>query len=114
MKSTIITPTPNINQSLAFYKKLKYHELTGSESTMVSDGKVIIEINESRSTRPGIIFYKDSWDEEIIEFQTQNTDELENEAYSACFLSTPKTATAYLSPSKLISKESNFFSSTNL
>lgn len=41
-------------------------------------------------------------DEEIIEFRTQNDNELLNEAYTSCFLNTPKTADNYLHPANYI------------
>ena len=67
MKSIILTPTPSLDKSIAFYKKLRYHIFTSSDRTLVSDGKIIIEINESRISRPGIVLYKDSWSNEIPE-----------------------------------------------
>lgn len=67
MKSIILTPTPNLDKSIAFYKKLRYYIKTGSDKTLVSDGKIIIEINDSRTARSGIVFYKDSWSIEIAE-----------------------------------------------
>lgn len=41
-------------------------------------------------------------DEEIIAFRTQNGDDFINEAYTSCFLTTPKTAVDYLHPSNFI------------
>lgn len=40
--------------------------------------------------------------EEILAFQTENSDELLNEAYSSCFLNVAKVATRYLYPSRFI------------
>ena len=53
-------------------------------------------------------------DEEIIEFRTQNDNELLNEAYTSCFLNTPKTANNYLHPSDFINSEKTYNSESPL
>lgn len=45
--------------------------------------------------------------EEIFDFRTNSSDELLNEAYSACFLNVAKTASDYLSPSRFINSKTN-------
>jgi hypothetical protein len=65
MKSTIHTPTNNLQNSLDFYSKLNYQIISEQNPTLVTDGKVIIEINPDRFARPGLKLFKDSWSEVI-------------------------------------------------
>ena len=46
-------------------------------------------------------------DEEISDFKIHNSDEFMNKAYSACFLNVPKTASAYLHPTRFIKNKTN-------
>lgn len=57
MPTLIHTPTPTLDKSLDFYKKLNYHQMTFGNHHIVTDGKVFIEINPERTARPGVIFY---------------------------------------------------------
>lgn len=45
--------------------------------------------------------------EEILDFRNNSSDEWLNEAYSACFLNTANTASAFLSPANLIERKNN-------
>ncbi|MEM6738106.1 MAG: hypothetical protein AAF620_18765 [Bacteroidota bacterium] len=63
MNSFIYTPTPNLAKSKSFFQQLNFQELPAEKGAYFSDGRCIIEINENRSTRPGIKIYKDSWKE---------------------------------------------------
>jgi len=65
MKAIIKTPTPDIKRSLEFYQALEYVIINESSPTLISDGKVVIEIDPDRYARAGITFFKDSWKETI-------------------------------------------------
>ena len=65
MKSIIQTVTPNIGMSLEFYKKLNFQEIPNEHSSLVTDGKVIMEINTDRSARSGVKLYQASWQKEV-------------------------------------------------
>jgi len=61
MTSIIQTPTPNLNTSIEFYEKLNFKILSKSP-TIVTDGKILIEINPDRLARAGMKLYRESWD----------------------------------------------------
>jgi len=63
MNTLIQTPTPNLEKSTAFYRKLNWEQISDSPRVM-TDGKAVILINPSRSARAGLLFYKSSWAEE--------------------------------------------------
>lgn len=65
MISIIQTPSPNLNSSLDFYKRLNFQVLSENEPTLVTDGKTVIEINPNKYARAGIQLYKKSWTEEV-------------------------------------------------
>lgn len=65
MQTIIHTPTPKVEDSLAFYTKLNFSVLSPSTPTLVSDGSVVIEINPTRSARAGIKLCKPSWKREV-------------------------------------------------
>lgn len=62
INSIIQTPTSDINKSLDFYNKLKFRILSKDNSTYVTDGKALIEINPNRFARAGVKFFKSSWE----------------------------------------------------
>lgn len=63
------TPTPNIENSLDFYKKLKFQTIKSNDDQFVTDGKAIIKVNPDRYARAGILLYRSDWDKLIPEFQ---------------------------------------------
>ena len=68
--STIIqTPTNKVEQSFAFYQKLNYEVVSKENPALVSNGKVLIEINPDRYARAGVKMYKESWKEEVVELE---------------------------------------------
>lgn len=70
--TTIIhTPTNLLENSLDFYQRLKFKVIPSSTSNFVTDGKAIIEINPSHSTRAGLKCFKANWDTEIKELEKQ-------------------------------------------
>ena len=69
MKAIVITPTPDRNKSLYFYSALKYRILNECDPCLVTDGKVIIEIDEDRFARAGIALYHEDWSNTIAELK---------------------------------------------
>lgn len=65
MQTIIQTPTPNLQKSLDFYKRLNFTILSDENPTLVSDGKVIIEINPDRKARAALKLYNSDWSEII-------------------------------------------------
>lgn len=65
MTVIVHTPTPKLEESLDFYKKLNFTVLSDQAPILVTDGKVVIEINPERYARPGIKMFRASWKEEV-------------------------------------------------
>lgn len=65
MQSFIHTPTNDLKGSLEFYQKLEFSVVTDEKHKLVTDGKVLIEINPDRYARAGIKLYKKDWSKEI-------------------------------------------------
>ncbi len=61
------TPTPDLEQSIDFYKRCGFKILSENNPSIVSDGKGILEINPAREARAGIKFYKENWEMESKE-----------------------------------------------
>lgn len=61
MKTIIQTPTNQIENSLDFYTKLDFKIISKEQPLLLSDGKVIIEINPDRFARAGIKLIDTSW-----------------------------------------------------
>ena len=61
MKTLVQTPTNRLDSSLEFYKKLEFTVLSQGETNLVSDGKVVLEINPDRFSRAGIKFFDSDW-----------------------------------------------------
>ena len=61
MTTIIQTPTPNLSASKGFYDQLNFKVLSEDQPTLVSDGKIIIEINPTPTARAGIKMYNSSW-----------------------------------------------------
>lgn len=69
MKSIIQTPTPELEQSLNFYRNLGFEKVRTENSNVVTDGKAIIEIKTERTARAGVILYADDWQRELAELR---------------------------------------------
>ena len=66
------TPTPNLQESLAFYKNLKFEILEEGDSAVVTDGSVTIHINSDRPTRAGVKLYVENKQDLISELEKEN------------------------------------------
>lgn len=73
MPSILQTPTPNLSQSIAFYEKLNYQIISKENPTLVSNGKVVIEINPSRFARAGVKLYRPSWEAVVKDLEDMTT-----------------------------------------
>ncbi len=72
MLAHIQTPSPNLKASLDFYKRLNFKVLQEGDSSFVTDGKALIEINSARPARAGVKMFAASWSDkiEILKKQT--------------------------------------------
>lgn len=61
MNTRIQTPTPNLEDSLNFYKQLGFTVVSDKNPILVSDGTVLIEINPNRFARAGIKLFDENW-----------------------------------------------------
>ncbi len=73
MTVIVHTPTNHLEQSLGFYKKLQYKNLTEENANILTDGHAIIEINPDRYARAGLKIYKQSWAKEIVALEKLTT-----------------------------------------
>ncbi|MFT5166160.1 MAG: hypothetical protein ACI8P3_001391 [Saprospiraceae bacterium] len=69
MQTIIQTPTNQLEKSLDFYTKLGFTILSKEKPTLVSDGKVVIEINPGRFARAGVTLRDTSWKTTVTELQ---------------------------------------------
>jgi hypothetical protein len=69
MQTIIQTPTNDLEKSLAFYTSLDFKILSKAKPTLVSDGKVVIEINPDRFARAGVTLRNASWKDTVTELQ---------------------------------------------
>jgi hypothetical protein len=65
------TPTPNQEDSIAFYKKLNFEILKEGESSVVTDGSVVILINNDHHTRAGVKLYVENKEALIKELESE-------------------------------------------
>lgn len=72
MKTIIQTSTNQLQESLDFYSKLNFTKIE-NHFNLMTDGKVIIEINDSRFARAGMKMYRNSWSEIVSELETVTT-----------------------------------------
>ena len=72
--STIVhTPTNSLEESVNFYKKLDYEFISETNPTLMSDGKVVVEINPDRIARAGVKIFKESWTKEVEQLKEFTT-----------------------------------------
>lgn len=73
MYAWIQTPTPDLTTSLGFYQKLGFQQLSDSELNLVSDGKVLVEINPDRYARASIKLFRANWETTFQELESLTT-----------------------------------------
>jgi len=61
MRCIVQTPTNKLENSLEFYSKLNFELIGLDDETLLSDGKIIIEINPERYARAGLKICAGSW-----------------------------------------------------
>lgn len=59
---TIITPTGSLEESINFYRKIGFEQISESPA-LFCDGSLVVEIAIDRYARKGIKFYGDDWTE---------------------------------------------------
>lgn len=111
MQSLIQTPTPQLEQSQAFYQQLGFQILDLDGSCFAVDGHTNIEINEDRHARAGIKLYKSSW-QETVDLLTSNTEVLTIE--NGYLLAAPCGTWIYLMEGELPAINVSDFSSSVL
>lgn len=72
MKTIIQTATSQLGESLDFYSKLNFTKIN-TDANLVTDGKVVIEINDNRFARAGIKIYRNAWAETVAELEKITT-----------------------------------------
>lgn len=92
-KTIIVTATPDISKSKAFYQKLNYQVIPDTERVIFRDGNLIVEVEPNRFARPGLKFYKENWDDVIAELE-QLTQVIETDL--GLIASDPNGVTVYL------------------
>ncbi|WP_341225207.1 hypothetical protein [uncultured Arcticibacterium sp.] len=65
MKTLLQTPTGNKLLSHEFYSKLDFKTIPDKSLDLLSDGKIIIEINPDNFARAGLKIFKPSWSKEV-------------------------------------------------
>ena len=73
MKTIIQTPANNIVSSAAFYKKLNYKIVSKKNPYILSDGKVIIELNQNKFIRVSLKIIRDNWQPILKELNQQTS-----------------------------------------
>jgi hypothetical protein len=69
MNTIIQTPTNGLSNSLEYYTTLEFEVISEASPTIVTDGKVAIEINPDRYARAGVKLYASSWQSIIPELE---------------------------------------------
>ncbi len=97
--TTIIhTPTNKLEHSVDFYSRLNFKTVLIADSTFVTDGKAIIEINPQQTARAGLKLFKDNWDTEISKLEQLTAIHKLDTGY---LLSDPNGVKVYLVNGKL-------------
>lgn len=92
MSILLQSPTPDLQMSKSFYLKLGFRQVVANP-LILTDGKVLIEINPDRYARAGIKLFKENWEPEIQKLQEFTAvTAMEN----SCLLSDPSGVWIYL------------------
>ena len=78
IRGIVQTPTPNLEQSLDFYLSLGFKILSTEPVSLVTDGKVVIQIHPDRKARAGIRLYQEDWSE-VVQRLKPHSNVLEKE-----------------------------------
>ncbi len=93
MQAHIQSPSGNLNKSLEFYLKLNFEQVESEDKIFVTDGKVLIEINDQPFARAGIKVYREEWDTTVAQLKTITHIRKTDEGY---LLSDPSNVWIYL------------------
>ncbi len=69
MTTIIQTPTNHLENSIDFYERLDFKKIS-DRPVLLSDGKVVVEINNENTARAGVKLYQSDWSEEVEQLQT--------------------------------------------
>ena len=61
MGAIVHTPTPDLDASRDFYRRLGFATQSSGPPSLVSDGAIIVEIDPDRFARAGIKLYGEGW-----------------------------------------------------
>ena len=64
MQITIHTPTNSLQESLDFYRKLNFRQIS-DHPVLLTDGIALIEVNPDRFARAGVKLRKQTWKDEV-------------------------------------------------
>jgi len=78
MRGHFQTPTNNLQGSIEFYEKLNFKLLSTKPEVLVTDGRLIMEINPSRYARASVKLFQNDWSE-VLDQIGRNTALIEVE-----------------------------------
>ncbi len=93
MSTRVQTPTNELINSLDFYKKLGFTLIQDENPCLLTDGKIIVEINPDRYARAGIKLFRSDWSDQIQQLKKITTV---NQVGSGYLLSDPSGTWIYL------------------
>lgn len=98
MATLIHTPTPNLEASLDFYRRLQFQQIPHPEKHIVSDGQCLIYINPDRYARVGLQLFENSWPDSIDKLDQLTAVSTTEDGY---LLGTPSGVRIYLTKGEL-------------
>jgi hypothetical protein len=93
MQIAIHTPTSNLSDSIDFYARLGFQNISEGQKTLFTEGTTLIEVNPDRHARAGIKLYKPEWEAEVTQLSKLTHIEPHKEGY---LLSDPSGVWIYL------------------
>lgn len=73
LQSIIVSPSHHLDNSLDFYRRLNYKVFNQKDRTLVTDGKVVIELTTNHFHRAGIKLFKSDWSSELATLEQLTT-----------------------------------------
>lgn len=93
LQSIIVSPSHQLDDSLDFYRRLNYKVFAQKDRTLVTDGKVVIELTTNHFHRAGIKLFKPDWSKELAALEQFTTVTKTDKGY---ILSDPNGVWIYL------------------
>jgi len=107
-----LTPTPKLDVSIDYFKKLQFKVVSESNPAVVTDGKAVFEIDPDRFARAGVKLYKKSW-KDVVEGPLKEVTEITKLESGGFFLGDPNGVRIYLVQEELkveVDKQDKSFS----